>query len=80
MIDIIDASSATGALRAAEEVGWARGMSVALDILTAAARTATPAEMVIIHQLALEFSRRSADAVTAIQAMRDALPTAKGAA
>ena len=72
MIDIIDASSTVGALRAAEEVGWSRGFGAALDILQGAAKTATPAELMVIGRLALAFHRQCAEQLAALQEMRTA--------
>ncbi len=82
MIDVIDASSTTGALRAAEEVGWSRGIGAALDILTAASKTATPVEMAVLHELALRFAQCSARQLDALHAMRvdSVVPVGKGAA
>jgi hypothetical protein len=69
-IDVIDASSTTGALRAAEEVGWSRGFGAALDILQGAAQTATPRELMVIGRLALAFHRQCAEQVVRMQAMQ----------
>ncbi len=82
MIDVIDASSTAGALRAAEEVGWSRGIGAALDILTAASKTATPVEMAVIHELALRFAECSAQQIEALHTLHVAAnaPTGKGAA
>lgn len=82
MIPVIDASATNAMLRAAEEVGWSRSIGKALDILTAASRTATPAEMTIIHALALRFAQCSAEQIESLHALRVEVeaPAGKGAA
>lgn len=70
MIEVIDASAMHGTLRAAEEVGFARGYGAALDVLQVAAKTATPAELTIIGKLALAFHRQCAEQIAALHEMR----------
>lgn len=81
IIDVVDAVTLNGALRTAEEVGWARCISATLDVLTELSRTATPAEMAVIHDLALRFAECSAKQYETVRALRDAAaPGAKALA
>lgn len=70
MIEVIDSSDMSSTLRAAEEVGYSRGVGAALDILQTAAKTATPAELTIIGRLALAFHRQCMEQIVALQGMQ----------
>ncbi len=70
MIEVIDASSMHGTLRAAEEVGFSRGLTVGLDVLQSAAKTATTAELQVIGKLALAFHRQCVEQIAALREMQ----------
>jgi hypothetical protein len=73
---VIDRSGLSGALRAAEEIGFARGFGAGLEVLESFRNIATPGELIVLAKLAFLFHAQCTQQIAQLEARK--APNAKG--